>query len=97
MLHAKNPTRQNNFSEDVSPRHDTVAWEIQKSTRERFDNDEICLLWNFLSRDTAKTQMISMTDCYGSQVPLVRYGTWGDTILDIVMRKKIKNCEMYLP
>ena len=63
----------------------------------KLQNDEMYLLWNFSSRDTAALEMISMTQCYGFQAPLSRYGAWGDTILDIVMRKELQNAKMYLP
>ena len=60
-------------------------------------NDEIHLPLNFSSRDTVGLEMIPMLHCHGFQASLLRIGACGDSVLDIVMRKKIQNDEMYLP
>ena len=65
--------------------------------RKKLQNDKMYLPWNFSPRDTIALEVITMTYCYGFQAPLSRYGAWGDTVLEIVMRKKMQNDEMYLP
>ena len=65
--------------------------------RKKFQNDEMYLPWNTSSPDTIGLEMIPMLDCHGFQASLLRYGAWGDSVLDIVMRKKFQNDEMYLP
>ena len=32
-----------------------------------------------------------MTQCFGFQAPLSRYGAWGDTVLDISMHKNLQS------
>ena len=44
----------------------------------------------FLSPDTIAPKISKMLSHYGLWAPLLRYGAWSDTALDIVKRKKFK-------
>ena len=55
------------------------------------------LLWNFPSRDNLGLEVITMLHCYGFETSLSPYGAWGDTLLDIVQRKKMKMTKFIFP